>query len=47
MKRIAYIDLAKVFTIFLVVLGHSTIWTGYPKQWIYSFHMPVFLRFMG
>ena len=47
MKRIAYIDLAKVFTIFLVVLGHSTIWTGYPNQWIYSFHMPVFFAFYG
>lgn len=47
MKRIAYIDLAKFLTIFFVVLGHSTIWTGYPKQWIYSFHMPVFFALYG
>lgn len=47
MKRIAYIDLMKVFAIFLVILGHSTICTGYPKQWIYSFHMPVFFALYG
>lgn len=47
MKRIAYIDLMKVYTIFLVILGHSTIYTGFPKQWIYSFHMPAFFALYG
>ncbi|MBQ6038605.1 MAG: acyltransferase family protein [Bacteroidaceae bacterium] len=47
MKRIAYIDLMKVYAIFLVILGHSTILTGYPKQWIYSFHMPLFFALYG
>lgn len=47
MKRIAYIDLIKVFAIFFVILGHSTIWKGFPKQWVYSFHMPVFFALYG
>jgi fucose 4-O-acetylase-like acetyltransferase len=47
MKRIAYIDLIKVFAIFFVILGHSIIWTGFPKQWVYSFHMPVFFALYG
>lgn len=47
MKRIAYIDLAKVLTIFLVILGHSTILVGFLEQWIYSFHMPVFFSLYG
>lgn len=47
MKRIAYIDLIKVFTIFFVILGHSILWRGFPMQWVYSFHMPVFFALYG
>lgn len=47
MNRIAYIDLIKVYTIFLVILGHSTICGGIAKQWLYAFHMPVFFALYG
>ena len=44
--RIEWIDIAKGFCIFLVVLGH----TGIPKllsAWIWSFHMPLFFFVSG
>ena len=47
MKRIAYIDLMKVYAIFLVILGHSPIWTGYANQLEHSFAMPVFFALYG
>ena len=47
MNRIAYIDLIKVLSIFLVILGHSTICGGWTKQWLYAFHMPVFFALYG
>ena len=47
MKRIAYLDLLKVYAIFLVILGHSPIWTGFANQLEYSFTMPVFFALYG
>ena len=47
MKRIAYIDLMKVYAIFLVILGHSPIWTGFVNQLEHSFAMPVFFALYG
>lgn len=45
--RINWIDWAKFFGIFLVVLGHVYI-TDYPfKVFIYSFHMPLFFALSG
>lgn len=47
MKRIAYIDLMKVYAIFFVILGHSPIWTGFANQIEHSFTMPVFFALYG
>lgn len=47
MKRIAYLDLIKVYAIFLVILGHSPIWTGFANQLEHSFTMPVFFALYG
>jgi len=50
-KRILWIDYAKAIAIFLVVLGHSFTPTGggnlEVKNFIYSFHMPVFFFLSG
>ena len=43
-QRIIWIDLAKAFGIFLVVVGHVT---GFAHAWIYSFHMPLFFFLSG
>ena len=53
--RIVYIDLAKFFAIFCVICGHVYQWTfpGDPYhespcfQFIYSFHMPLFMALSG
>ncbi len=47
MKRIAYIDLMKVYAILLVILGHSPLWTGFANQLEHSFAMPVFFSLYG
>lgn len=50
-QRIIWIDYAKAVAIFLVVLGHSFKPLGGPdleaKNFIYSFHMPVFFFLSG
>jgi len=43
--RLEYIDIAKGIGIILVVIGHTT--NGVVCQWIYSFHMPLFLLISG
>jgi len=50
--RIAYLDVAKCFAILLVCIGHSR-WVS-PRgmecplvQWIYTFHMPLFMLMCG
>ena len=45
-KRIAYIDVAKGIGILLMILGH-TMTSGWGKDVIYSFHMPLFFRVFG
>lgn len=44
--RINWLDNAKALGIFLVLLGHQDI-TPLAKQWIYSFHMPLFFFLSG
>lgn len=44
--RIAYIDIARAFAIFLVVLGH-TLTKGKMRRVIYSFHIPLFFLISG
>ena len=46
MKRIAYLDVAKGFTILTVILGH-TLPAGTLKTLLYSFHMPLFFFLSG
>lgn len=48
-SRLGYIDMAKGFTIMLMVFGHtySTSGTNYMITWIYSFHMPLFFLTTG
>ena len=45
-KRIEYIDIAKGITILLVILGHC-LNDGIIRQYIYSFHMPLFYILSG
>jgi len=53
-KRIEYLDLVKLFTIYLVILGHviAMMINGYSVggrlyAFIYSFHMPLFMLLSG
>lgn len=53
-KRIVYLDLVKLFTIYLVILGHviARMVTGYAFDnklcfFVYSFHMPLFMMLSG
>lgn len=53
-QRIAYLDLVKLFTIYLVILGHviGMMVNGYSvggrlSAFIYSFHMPLFMLLSG
>ena len=52
--RIEYLDLVKLFTIYLVILGHviAMMVNGYSVgerlyAYIYSFHMPLFMLLSG
>lgn len=51
--RITYIDIAKFFGIFLLLIEHTANWTElsgrylYIKKWICSFHMPLFFIVLG
>ena len=52
--RIQYLDLVKLFTIYLVIMGHVTPamvdgWTTGKRliDFIYSFHMPLFIMLSG
>lgn len=46
-ERSEYIDILKAFAIFLVILGHAPLCHSGVKQFIYSFHMPVFFSVYG
>lgn len=45
-ERINYIDIARAFAIFLVVLGH-TLTSGRIRTAVYAFHMPLFFIISG
>lgn len=46
-ERSEYIDVLKALAIFFVVLGHAPLCHPGIKQFIYSFHMPVFFSVYG
>lgn len=46
-KRIIYIDYAKAFAIFLVVLGHTGGLNTTLRNVVYSFHLPLFFILSG
>jgi fucose 4-O-acetylase-like acetyltransferase len=46
-QRIIWIDIAKAFGIFLVVVGHVISSGNIISDWIYSFHMPLFFFLSG
>ncbi len=46
-KRVTFVDIMKAITIFLVVLGHTPICSGWLIKWIYAFHMPAFFAVYG
>ncbi len=46
-KRVEYIDIAKAFAIFLVLLGHTVDSGTACKNVLYSFHMPLFFLLSG
>jgi len=45
MNRVKYLDIAKGIGIILVILGHMDI--GFVKNYIYSFHLPLFFLISG
>ncbi|MBF1069294.1 MAG: acyltransferase family protein, partial [Prevotellaceae bacterium] len=44
-KRIEALDIAKGIGIILVIIGHMS--SSYLRDWIYSFHMPLFFIISG
>ena len=42
-----WIDLAKVIGIFLVIYGHGNLANQHIKEFIYTFHMPLFFVLSG
>ena len=46
-KRIDYFDIAKGIGIILMILGHMSLRNEYLKNFIYSFHMPLFFIISG
>ena len=46
-QRDIFIDVLKALAIFLVVLGHAPLCHGFIKQFVYSFHMPLFFAIYG
>ena len=46
-KRIDYFDIAKGIGIILMIIGHMPIKNEYIKNFIYSFHMPLFFIISG
>lgn len=52
-RRLIWPDVLKCFAIFLVILGHiiatydNRVYDAPINQWIYSFHMPLFMMLSG
>lgn len=47
MKRLGWADSIKATGIFLVIIGHSKVVPNEVKNWIYSYHMPLFFFISG
>ena len=47
MNRKTYIDYMRAFAILLVIAGHANAFNDPVKNWIYSFHMPLFFIISG
>lgn len=45
--RIEWMDIAKAIAILAMVEGHVVPYGGYMRNWIYSFHMPLFFLLTG
>jgi len=45
--RIEWMDIAKAIAILAMVEGHVVSYGGYVRNWIYSFHMPLFFILTG
>ncbi len=46
-RRIAWIDIAKAIAIFAMIQGHTTPYGSAARNFIYSFHMPLFFILTG
>ena len=46
-QRIIFIDWLKAIGIFLVIVGHMPMGDNMLRNWIYSFHMPLFFFASG
>ena len=46
-NRIAWIDVAKGITILLVIIGHTLTFGSATRNFIFSFHMPLFFILSG
>ena len=46
-NRIEWLDVSKGIGIILVIIGHCVYLGGGMHNWIFSFHMPMFLSFLG
>ena len=46
-ERIIWIDYVKCIGIYLIVLGHLPITNLFLRQWIFSFHVPLFFMISG
>ncbi len=46
-SRIEWVDIAKGIGIILVIIGHVNTFNSSVKEWIYSFHMPLFFILAG
>lgn len=46
-KRLAWLDLAKLAAMFLVIYGHVSFTNEYVQMWVESFHVPAFFFISG
>lgn len=46
-SRFFWIDIAKGIAIILMIIGHTVTLGGYLRNWIFSFHMPLFFLLSG
>ena len=46
-NRLLWIDIAKGIAIILMIIGHTATFGGYLRNWIFSFHMPLFFLLSG